>query len=373
MKFRVERDALADAVAWTARSLPSRPTVPVLAGVLLTAGEDGLSVSAFDYEVSAQADVTVTIAEPGQALVSGRLLADITRSLPAHPVDVAAEGSRVTINCGSSRFTLPTMPIEDYPRLPTMPTVAGTVDSTLFSQAVSQVAVAAGRDDTLPMLTGVRMEIDGGRLTLAATDRYRLAVRELTWKPADPNAPAVEVLVPARTLAEAAKSFTGTDDVTIALSSTGVGEGIIGFTGTGRRTTSRLLDAAFPPYRSLLPSEFAMTAEVDTTSLVEAVKRASLVTDRGTPVRMDFAVGSLALSAGGEDEGRAEEQLEAEFDGEELVSAFNPSFLLDGLTALGSPATRLLFTSGSKPVVVRPAGGEPTDYTYLIQPVRLPG
>jgi DNA polymerase III subunit beta len=373
MKFRVERDAFAEAVAWTARSLPSRPTVPVLAGVLLTAGEDGLSVSAFDYEVSAQADVAVTIAEPGQALVSGRLLADITRSLPAHPVDVAAEGSRVTISCGSSRFTLPTMPIEDYPRLPTMPTVAGTVESTLFGQAVAQVAVAAGRDDTLPMLTGVRMEIDGDRLTLAATDRYRLAVRELTWKPADANAPAVNVLVPARTLAEAAKSFTGTDEVTIALSSSGVGEGIIGFSGTGRRTTSRLLDAAFPPYRSLLPSEFAMTAEVDTAALVEAVKRASLVTDRGTPVRMDFAVGSLALSAGGEDEGRAEEQLEAEFDGEELVSAFNPSFLLDGLTALGSPAARLLFTSGSKPVVVRPAGGEPTDYTYLIQPVRLPG
>jgi DNA polymerase III subunit beta len=373
MKFRVERDAFAEAVAWTARSLPSRPTVPVLAGVLLSTTDDALSVSVFDYEVSAQADVEVTVADPGQVLVSGRLLADISRSLPAHPVDVVAEGSRVTISCGSSRFTLPTMPIEDYPRLPTMPTVAGTVDSSVFAQAVGQVAVAAGRDDTLPMLTGVRLEIDGERLTLAATDRYRLAVRELTWTPADSSAAPADVLVPARTLAEAAKSFSGSTEVTIALSSTGVGEGIIGFSGSRRRTTSRLLDAAFPPYRSLLPSEFAMTAEIDTAALVEAVKRAALVTDRGTPVRMDFSAGSVALSAGAEDEGRAEEQLEAEFDGEELVSAFNPSFLLDGLTALDSATSRLLFTSGSKPVVIRPAGEDTGSYTYLIQPVRLPG
>ncbi|MGI8879136.1 MAG: DNA polymerase III subunit beta [Jatrophihabitans sp.] len=373
MKFRVERDAFADAVAWAARSLPARPTVPVLAGVMLVAGDTSLSVSTFDYEVSAQADVDVNVSEPGQVLVSGRLLADITRALPAHPVDLATEGSRVTISCGSARFTLPTMPIEDYPRLPAMPTTAGTVSSSVFAQAVAQVAVAAGRDDTLPMLTGVRMEIDGERLTLAATDRYRLAVRELTWHPADPSAENVQVLVPARTLADAAKSLVSGEDVTIALSSSGVGEGLIGFSGTGRRTTTRLLDAQFPPYRSLLPNEFAMTAEIDTPALVEAVKRVSLVADRGTSVRMDFTEGSVALSAGGEDEGRAEEQLEASFDGADLTSAFNPSFLLDGLSALDAGTTRMLFTSGSKPVVLRPAGEGAGAYTYLIQPVRLPG
>lgn len=377
MKFRVERDALADAVAWTARSLPARPAVPVLAGVLLVAGEASLSVSGFDYEVSTQVDLDVSVSEPGQALVSGRLLADISRALPAHPVDVAVEGSRVTIACGTARFTLPTMPIEDYPRLPAMPTTAGTVASAAFAQAVAQVAVAAGRDDTLPMLTGVRMEIDGERMTLAATDRYRLAVREVRWNPTDPSAEPVQVLVPARTLADAAKSLTADETVTIALSSSGVGEGIIGFAGTGRRATTRLLDAQFPPYRSLLPSEFAVTAEVEVPTLVDAVKRVSLVADRGTPVRLDFTEGTLGLSAGGEDEGRAEEQLEATFEGEAITTAFNPGFLLDGLSAVESATARMLFTTATKPAVIRSAGGsgeagDGSAYTYLIMPVRLP-
>jgi DNA polymerase III subunit beta len=376
MKFRVERDALADAVAWTARSLPSRPAVPVLAGVLLSATDANLSVSGFDYEVSAQVEVEVTVLTPGQVLVSGRLLAEISRALPPHPVEVAVDGSRVTISCGTTRFTLPTMPIEDYPRLPAMPTTAGTVSSAVFAQAVAQVAVAAGRDDTLPMLTGVRLEIDGDRLTLAATDRYRLAVREVTWNPVDPTAEPVQVLVPARTLADAAKSLTNDAEVTIALSSSGVGEGIIGFSATGRRTTTRLLDAQFPPYRSLLPSDFTVTADVEVATLVEAVKRVSLVADRGTPVRLDFSDATIGLTAGGEDEGRAEEQVEASFDGEAITTAFNPNFLLDGLTAVGAPSARLMFTTPTKPAVIRaaePDGGPASSAsTYLIMPVRLP-
>jgi DNA polymerase-3 subunit beta len=207
MKFRVERDAFADAVAWTARSLPARPAVPVLGGVLLVVDGDALTVSGFDYEVSTQADLEVHTGTTGRALVSGRLLADITKALPPHPVDLSVDGQRVTIACGSARFTLPTMPVEDYPTLPQMPTTAGEVDSSAFAQAVQQVAVAAGRDDTLPMLTGVRLEIEGEQLRLAATDRYRLAVRELLWKPEQAGLNAA-VLIPARTLAESAKTLT---------------------------------------------------------------------------------------------------------------------------------------------------------------------
>jgi DNA polymerase-3 subunit beta len=378
VKFRVERDALADAVAWTARSLPARPAVPVLAGVHLSAGgagaaEQSLSVSGFDYEVSTQVDVDVNVITAGQALVSGRLLADITRSLPPHPVDVSVDGSRVIIACGSSRFTLPTMPIEDYPRLPAMPATAGTVPGSLFAQAVAQVAIAAGKDDTLPMLTGVRMEIDGERLTLAATDRYRLAVRELAWHPGDPSAEPAQVLVPARTLAEAAKSLTGTADVTVALAGGGTGEGIIGFAGTTRRTTTRLLDAQFPPYRTLLPSEFNVTAEVAVPALIDAVKRVSLVADRGAAVRLEFSAGTLRLSAGGEDEGRAEEQLEAELDGDDITVGFNAGFLLDGLAAVESGIARLQFTQPTKPAVICSAGTDAAAYTYLIMPVRFPG
>jgi DNA polymerase-3 subunit beta len=380
MKFRVERDALADAVTWAARSLSARPTIPVLAGLLLTVTDDQLSVSGFDLEASTEVDLEVAAAAAGQALVSGRLLADITRALPPHPVDVMVDGSRLTISCGSARFTLPTMPVEDYPRLPTMPTTAGTVDSAEFATAVAQVAIAAGRDDTLPMLTGVRLEIEGDHLTLAATDRYRLAVRELTWNPGDPSAEPAQVLVPARTLADAAKSLSNSESMTIALSSAGgTAEGIIGFSGSthGRasRTTTRLLDATFPAYRSLLPTEWASTAEVVVAPLVEAVKRVALVADRNAPVRLEFADGAVALSAGGEDEGRAEEQLEVGYEGDPITTAFNPQFLLDGLGALSSGSARLLFTSSNKPVVLRPdaSGAGSGDYTYLIMPVRLPG
>jgi DNA polymerase III subunit beta len=380
MKFRVERDSLADAVTWAARSLSARPTIPVLAGLLLSVTDDQLSVSGFDLEASTEVDLEVSAAAAGQALVSGRLLADITKALPPHPVDVTVDGSRLTISCGSARFTLPTMPVEDYPRLPTMPTTAGTVASSEFATAVGQVAIAAGRDDTLPMLTGVRLEIEGDKITLAATDRYRLAVRGLAWSPGDPSAEPAQVLVPARTLADAAKSLASSESLTIALSSTGgTGEGIIGFSGAthGRasRATTRLLDATFPAYRSLLPTDWASTAEIVVAPLVEAVKRVALVADRNAPVRLEFADGSVALSAGGDDEGRAEEQLEVGFEGEPITTAFNPQFLLDGLGALTSSSARLLFTSSNKPVVLRPdaSSTDGADYTYLIMPVRLPG
>jgi DNA polymerase-3 subunit beta len=382
MKFRVERDALADAVSWAARSLSTRPTIPVLAGLLLSVDGDLLSISGFDLEASTEVDLEVAGGSSGQALVSGRLLAEITKALPPHPVDVAVDGSRLTIACGSARFTLPTMPVEDYPKLPVMPTTAGTVDGPEFATAVGQVAIAAGRDDTLPMLTGIRLEIEGDRLTLAATDRYRLAVRELQWKPEAPTAASAQVLVPARTLNDAARSLGASDSLVVSLSSTdGTGEGIIGFTGTtgGRasRATTRLLDATFPAYRSLLPTEWSSTAEVTVGPLVEAVKRVALVADRNAPVRLEFADGGVALTAGGEDEGRAEENLEVGYEGEPITTAFNPQFLLDGLGALSSATARLLFTSSNKPVVLRPVDGSSdaaaSDYTYLIMPVRLPG
>lgn len=388
MKFRVERDALAEAVAWTARSLPSRPAAPVLAGVLLEVsdGADGpsLTVSGFDYEVSTRVSIDVVVGTGGRALVSGRLLADITKSLPPHPVDISVDGSRVAITCGSSKFTLPTMPVEDYPRLPDLPATAGTVGASEFARAVASVAIAAGRDDTLPMLTGVRLEIDGDRLTFAATDRYRLAVRELSWNPADPSAEPVQVLVPAKTLADVARSLTGGGQLTLSLGGVGTGngsEGIIGFTGGGRHTTTRLLDATFPPYRTLLPTEWTASAEIDVPQFVDALKRVALVADRGTPVRLDFAEGGVSLSAGAEDEGRAEEQIEADYTGEAITTAFNPTFLIDGLTVMDAPIARLLFTTPTKPAVLRPlakssadgADDAAPDYTYLIMPVRLPG
>lgn len=374
MKIRVERDTLADAVAWAARILPQKTQLPVLAGLRLDATGDGaLRLSGFDYEVSAEAQLEVTVAEAGAALVPGRLLADITRSLPDQPVDFSTDGSRAHLTCGTARFTLPTLPLDEYPSLPSMPEVAGTIGSDAFAAAVGSVAIAAGRDDTLPVLTGVRVEIDGEEVTLAATDRYRLAVRTLKWKPVDPSLQAT-ALVPARTLAEAAKSLTSGAEVTLALAAAGAGEGLLGLSGGSRRTTTRLLDGEFPKYRSLLPDSFSATAGIEAAALTDAVRRVSLVASRTSPVRLSFSEGGVVLEAGGLDEAEAAEALPASFDGDPLTIAFNPTYLLDGLGAIDSDEARLSFTGPTKPAVLTGKGGDDSgDYRYLLMPVRLAG
>jgi DNA polymerase III subunit beta len=392
VKIEVERDVLADAVAWTARALPLRPAVPVLAGIRLQAGAE-LTLSSFDYDVSAEASVPVTTEEEGSALVSGRLLAEISRSLPARPVQIISDGTRAVLTCGSATFTLLTMPEEEYPALPEMPPVAGTVGSDAFASAVSQSATAAGRDDTLPALTGVRIEIEGETLTLISTDRYRLAVRELRWTPARPDL-AAAVLVPARTLAETARSLTSGAEVSIALALPGdgaaagpgpapasspgfgaAGDGMIGFEGSGRRTTTRLLSGEFPRHQSLLPRSIRATAELSTSLLSEAVKRVALVATRNTAVRLAFTPGQLVLEAGAGDEAQAEEVLEASYEGEELSIAFNPQYLLDGLAAIDSDTARFSFTEPGKPALItgKPANDGEPDYRYLLMPIRLGG
>ncbi len=376
MKFNVERDALADAVAWTAKSLPSRPSVPVLAGVLLRVADGHLTVSGFDYEVSSQVTRPVHADSDGAALVSGRLLAEITKSLPNKPVDVAAVGSHVEVVCGSARFTLPTMPVEDYPTLPAMPESAGTIEAAAFASAVAQVAVAAGRDETIPMLTGVRLELEGSTLTMLATDRYRAAVRDLTWHPDDADV-NTQALVPARTLADTAKTLGPLGgEVTLALSRGGVGEGLIGFAGGDRRTTSRLLDPDFPKIRSLFPDQYAATAKLAVSGLNEVVKRVSLVAERTAPVRISFAEGEAVVEAGTSEDARASEALECDYSGEAMTVAFNPGYLLDGLAVLDAPTAQLGFTTGMKPVVMTPVGedGEVRPgYRYLIMPMRVGG
>lgn len=384
MKFRVAREDFAESVAWVARSLPSRPPVPVLGGVLLVADEDGLTVSGFDYEVSAQMRVAAEVAGPGQVLVSGRLLADITKSLPNKPVDVSVDGTRVLIACGSAKFSLPTMPVEDYPQLPELPPQTGELTVDLFSEAVGQVAVAAGRDDTLPMLTGIRVEIEGPKVVLAATDRFRLAVRELEWNPGRADVETA-VLVPARTLSEAGKTL-GSSDKPVQLAFGTGSDGLLGIVNGGRRTTTRLLDAEFPKFRQLLPKEHTSIATLSVSQLVEAIKRVALVAERGAQVRMEFSEEGLLLSAGGDDAGRAEEWLEADFRGESLTIAFNPGYLVDGLGALRTDKVTFGFTTPSRPAVFVPTPEEDpaqldsgafaalaSNYIYLLMPVRLPG
>jgi DNA polymerase-3 subunit beta len=367
MKFQVERDVLAEAVGWASRALPSRPVIPVLSGLLLEAAADGLTLSCFDYEVSARVEVAAEVAEPGTVLVPGRLLAEITRSLPSLPVEFADDPEGVGLTCGSASFTLVTLPLEEYPDLPELPQIAGTVDGGLLAAAVSQVAPAASRDDTLPMLTGVNIEADGETMTLVATDRYRLAVRDLPWTPVPPGRTG-EFLVPARTLADAARTMAPGEQVTIRLRSDGgsgpatiqpddLGAGgrpaagrppaprgadaMIGFEARGRRLTTRLIAGDYIKYRSRFPADLPCRADMPAGPFTEAVRRVSLVAERGSAVRLSFGAGQVTVEAETQGRARAREIVRADFAGTEPVIAFSPHFLLDGIAAAGIAAAGL--------------------------------
>ncbi|WP_430868003.1 DNA polymerase III subunit beta [Demequina aurantiaca] len=373
MKFSVDRDVLADAVAWTSRAVPARPPVPVLAGVRIVADDTGtVRLASFDYEVSARSEFAADVETPGEVLVSGRLLREIANALPHKPVQFVLDGTKVAVTCGAARFTLATMPVDQYPTLPEFPAQSGTIDGTEFQRAVSQVTSAASRDETLPILTGVRMEIDGSNISLLATDRYRLALRELSWKPSAPDASAV-ALIRAKTLNETAKSLSA-GDVTVALSA-GQGVDLVGFEAGGLVTTSLLMDGDYPQVRRLFPDESPITAVVKTSDLIEATKRVALVAERNSSVRLAFTEGEVTLDAGQTDDAQASEALECTLNGEPIVVAFNPAFLLDGLNALGSDYVQLGFTQDTKPVefvgLDKPGGTIASEFRYLLVPIRI--
>ena len=385
MKIRVERDALANAVAWVARSLPNRPTAPILAGLLMNASDDEVTLSSFDSTTSAQVTMPAEVTDEGTVLVSGRLLNEIARSLPNKPVEMVADHTQVELTCGSALFSLQTLPVDEYPTLPEMPTRTGLVDASVFEKSVSQVVIAAGRDELLNVFTGVRVEINGDRLSLLATDRYRMALKELTWQPSSPDIEGA-VLVPGRVLADTAKSLTSGKTVTVSLSTTeSEGEGLVGFTGEGakgrREATTRLLNQAFPKVRHLMDVVGTVTVRVPTADLLAAVKRVSLVAERNTPLRMLIDDDHIALEAATGDQAHASEAIEAQIDvvGEEKsieAAGFNPHYLLDALGALDAPYAHFSFTAPGKPCLITGLatidGDQLFDYRHVIMLMRLP-
>jgi DNA polymerase-3 subunit beta len=380
VEFELERDAFAEAIAWTAKGLPTRPVVPVTAGVVLEVTDGAMIVSGFDFEVLNRIEVPVTDKAAGRVLVSGRLLAEIARALPPKDVRVTVEGNRLAVRCGSARFNLPLLHIEDYPAVPELPAASGRARGDVFATAVGQVTAAASRDETLPMLTGVRMEVGPDTLSLAATDRYRLAERHIPWTPTG-TVPTTPLIVPAKTLAEVAKSLGSAGEVVLSMG-TGDDAGFLGFSAGGRQTLTRLLDGEFVKFSSLWPTEVTTTVEVDVAEFIAALKRVSLVAQRFAPVRLVFADGMVQLSAEAEDESSAEEELEVGVTGEPLTIGFNAGYLLDGLSAVTTPHARLSFTESSKPTVITPVtgleAGTPDDtrdgsYRYLVMSMRLRG
>ncbi|MDR1151977.1 MAG: DNA polymerase III subunit beta [Bifidobacteriaceae bacterium] len=376
MKFRLDRDTLADAVAWVARGLPARPPAPVLAGLHLTAAADdggSLAMAAFDYEISARAELVAEVIEGGEVLVSGRLLTEISRLLPEQPVVVEIDGPRAILTCGTSTFTLPCMPLEDYPTLPPMPAKIGAVESSAFAQAVSQTALAATKDETLPLLTGVMIEFGPEKLTFLATDRYRLAIREIPWTSTDPEVSAM-ALVKAKTLQDLAKAFPHTEQVSLALSPGG-GSEIIGFEAQGRHSTSLLIQGDYPAVRRLLPTGATSGAVVSVPALVEAVRRVSLVADRNTPLQIAFSAGEAVLNAGSGDDAKASEVIEATLTGEDIAVAFNPGYLIDGLSVITSPYVHVAMSGVTKPVLFQGKdsvdGQLVPDFQYLLVPIRF--
>lgn len=385
MKIRVERDALADAVAWVARSLPNRPTAPILSGMLLSADGDAVTLSSFDSTTSAKVALPAQVTEEGTVLVSGRLLSEIARSLPNKPVELDADHSKVELTCGSARFTLQTLPVDEYPTLPDMPTQAGTVDSSTFERAVGQVFVAAGRDELLSVFTGVRVEIDGDRLSLLATDRYRMALKEITWNPSSPDAEGA-VLIPGKVLSDTAKAMSGGEEVTISLSTTEAeGEGLAGFVGEGahgqREATTRLLSQAFPKVRHLMDVDGTVNVRVSRDELLSAVKRVKLVAERNTPLRMVINDDHITLEAATGDQAQGTEAIAAgvEIVGDEQsieAAGFNPQYLLDALGALDAPYAHFSFTAPGKPCLITGLasmdGEQLLDYRHVIMLMRLP-
>ena len=372
MKFVVERDSLVDAVNWVSKSISNRPITTALLGIVIDASEE-ITLSGSDLETSAKAKFKAEVSQKGKVLVPGRLLAEISRSLPAKPISFVLEGTRVLVSAGSAKFTLPTLPLSEYPTLPELPATSGSLNSDLFATAVNQVAVAAGKDDSLPTLTGVFVEINKNQITLAATDRYRLAVRELTWSAQDANIETTSLLR-ARTLADAAKSLIGSTQVTIALAPATTNEKLVGFISEGKTMTSRVLDGSFPPFRHLLPSESTADAIIEVAPFLDSVRRVALVTDKTVPLRLNFSNNTLQLEAGTGDEAQASEKLDINYKGEDINIAFNPTYLTDGLTAINTAFVHISFTGANKPAVLTgqtEAGSAPiTNYKYLLMPMR---
>ena len=376
MKFEVNKDIFSEAVSFAVKLLPQRTTLPILSGVLITADDAGVTISSFDYEVSAKTKIDATVGATGTILVSGRLLAEIAQRLPDETVALELTAGTVTVRSGSAKFSLATMPVEEYPNLPEISGVQGSVPGQDFSAAVSQVAPAASRDDVTPVITGVLLDVSDSGVTMMATDRYRVASRELPWQGSDVGSERLQALIPSRTLAEIGKTFAHAKELTVTINVGGDRE-LIGFSSQNRTVTSLLIKGSFPPVQKLFPEESPNYAVVSTADLVEATRRVALVLEREAPLRYSFSSDGVALEALGSEQAQASETIDGHLVGDDCVVSLKPQFLIDGLQATHSEFVRIAFAKTDNPNKPGPVlitaqksqdGGDSHSYRYLLQP-----
>jgi DNA polymerase-3 subunit beta len=366
LKLRVSQDALVEKLALVARAVSTRTAVLVLGGVRLRVDHGRLELAATDMELSLRATLEADVDGDGEAVVPGRLLLDIVRSLPASTeisIEQRSDESVVLLEAGSASYRLHTYSSEDFPRLPDVESVQlHQVDREALLETIGRVGRSASRDESRPVLTGILVQFQPGKLVMAATDSYRLAVKET---PLQSTLTDLEAIIPARALQELARIAAGADEMQL-----GVHENHVVFGIDGAWLTTRRIDGQFPNYRQLLPEQFEHELQLPREELLDVVRRVALMAQRNSPLRLRFADGELTVSAQTQDVGEARESIAAPFAADPMEIGFNADFLREGLESVDSPTVRVKLISPLRPAVLE---GESDDYTYLIMPIRLAG
>src|SRR5262245_19637611 len=365
LKLRVSQEALAEKLGLVARAVSTRTAVLVQGGIRLRVAQGRLELAATDMELSLRTAVDADVDGEGEAVVPGRLLLDIVRSLPSSDVSIEqrSDESVLLIEAGSASYRLHTYSSEDFPRLPDVESVElHQVEREALLETIGRVGRSASRDESRPVLTGILVQFEPGKLVMAATDSYRLAVKET---PLSSTLAALDAIIPARALQELARVAAGADEMQLGLQENHVVFGI-----DGAWLTTRRIDGQFPNYRQLLPEQFEHELQLPREELLDVVRRVSLMAQRNSPLRLRFAEGELTVSAQTQDVGEARESIAAPYAADAMEIGFNADFLREGLESVDAPTVRVKLISPLRPAVLE---GETDDYTYLIMPIRLAG
>lgn len=376
MKFRAERDDLAREVGWVGLGVPRRPTVPVLGGILVEVEPGKAKLSVFDYDISLATEVDIETEDTGRFLVPGPLFVQIANDLPNHPLTVDVDDSKAVITCGpGGRYTMPLMPVEDYPVMPSIPAPQGEIDGAVFAEAVAQTEYAASKDDTLTMLAGVYIVLEDTLAEFIATDRYRLPRRRAAWNAYEPR-PRVGMTIPTRILNTVAKIAHGPLQLAVTTDVDGVPQSVA-FACGARRATARVINTDFPEFRERFdgyndPAKLKGFAEVlvDASALIGAAKRSLPFRDNpNEAIRLKIKGGRMQIEAGFGAQSMVE-PLDAEINGPDMEVGFNGQFLMDGLNALKTRQTRLLLHP-KLPTMIRPVGDDDPAFEHILMPIRL--